>query len=95
MEGIDELVLATDELAANSVRHGGGSGTLRYWREGELLLCEVSDAGAIEAPLTGRIRPAPDACNGRGVWLVNQLCDLVQIRSSPAGSAVRVHKQLR
>ncbi len=90
----EELVLAVDELASNSVRHGGGSGTLRCWRDGESLLCEVEDAGYIQAPLIGRRRPQPEACSGRGVWLVNQLCDLVQIRSSPTGSVVRVHKRL-
>jgi anti-sigma regulatory factor (Ser/Thr protein kinase) len=93
-DGIEELVLAVDELASNSVRHGGGSGTLRCWRDGESLVCEVQDAGYIQAPLIGRRRPEPEACSGRGMWLVNQLCDLVQIRSSPTGSVVRVHKRL-
>jgi anti-sigma regulatory factor (Ser/Thr protein kinase) len=90
----DELVLAVDELASNSIRHGGGAGTLSWWREGETLLCEVRDAGWIQAPLVGRVRPSIDASSGRGVWLVNQLCDLVQIRSAPAGSVVRVHMRL-
>jgi anti-sigma regulatory factor (Ser/Thr protein kinase) len=86
------LVLAVNELATNSLRYGGGRGTLRMWREAETLLCEVSDEGCIEAdPLTGRIHPTPDQPTGRGLWLVNQLCDLVQIRSTPAGSVVRVH----
>jgi anti-sigma regulatory factor (Ser/Thr protein kinase) len=31
---------------------------------------------------------------GRGLWIANQLCDLVQIRSSAAGSVVRMHKRL-
>jgi anti-sigma regulatory factor (Ser/Thr protein kinase) len=91
---IEELVLAVDELATNSIRHGGGSGTLRCWREGESLICEVRDLGWIDAPLVGRRRPDPEASSGRGVWLVNQLCDLVQIRSAPTGTVVRVHKQL-
>jgi anti-sigma regulatory factor (Ser/Thr protein kinase) len=94
-ERVEELVLAVNELAANSVRHGGGTGTLRHWREQGALLCEVQDEGHIEGPLTGRLRPAPDAVSGRGVWLANQLCDLVQIRSSAAGSTVRVLKRLR
>jgi anti-sigma regulatory factor (Ser/Thr protein kinase) len=88
----EELVLAVDELATNSIRHGGGCGTLRCWREQDTLLCEVSDAGRIEEPLVGRSHPSLAADSGRGVWLVNQLCDLVQIRSGVDGSVVRVHK---
>jgi anti-sigma regulatory factor (Ser/Thr protein kinase) len=58
------------------------------------LLCEVQDEGQIDTPLVGRSRPSPEARNGRGMWLVNQLCDLVQIRSASSGSVVRVHKGL-
>jgi anti-sigma regulatory factor (Ser/Thr protein kinase) len=94
VEGTEQLVLAVDELASNSIRHGGGAGVLRYWRELELLVCEVEDGGRIEDPLVGRTRPEPEAFGGRGVWLVNQLCDLVQIRSGLAGSIVRVHKRV-
>jgi anti-sigma regulatory factor (Ser/Thr protein kinase) len=94
-EDTEDLVLAVSELATNSVRHGGGAGSLRRWREHGAIVCEVRDAGHIEAPLIGRVRPAPDACSGRGVWLANQLCDLVQIRSAPTGSVVRAHKLLR
>lgn len=93
-EHTEELVLAVDELAANSIRYGGGTGTLRCWREADILLCEVQDGGSIEEPLVGRRRPAPEARCGRGLWLVNQLCDLVQIRSAAPGSVVRVHKRL-
>ena len=55
------------------------------------MLCEISDRGRFDEPLAGRVRPAPDQPDGRGLWLVNQLCDLVQIRSSPAGNVVRLH----
>jgi anti-sigma regulatory factor (Ser/Thr protein kinase) len=90
----DELVLAVNELATNSLRHGGGSGTLRIWTEDETLMCEVRDAGHITDPLVGRIPPAPEQRSGRGLWVVNHLCDLVQIRSTPTGSVIRVHMRL-
>jgi len=93
-ERVEELVLAVNELATNSIRYGGGSGTLLLWREHDTLMCEVRDAGHIQGPLLGRARPRPEAQSGRGLWLVNQLCDLVQIRSAATGSAVRVHKHL-
>lgn len=91
----EELVLAVDEIATNSVCYGGGGGTLRIWREPDAVLCEVQDDGHIQAPLAGRIEPDPDARCGRGLWIANHLCDLVQIRSSPRGTTVRLHKRLR
>lgn len=91
---IDDLVLAVNELATNSLRHGGGAGTLRVWREEQMLLCEVQDEGHITEPLVGRIPPPPSQPTGRGLWVVNQLCDLVQIRSSRRGSVVRAHMRL-
>lgn len=93
-ERTEQLVLAVTELASNSVRHGGGGGALRMWREAEALLVEVHDRGQIEEPLVGRTRPDPQQPAGRGLWLVNHLCDLVQIRSAPSGSVVRIHMHL-
>jgi len=92
-QAIDELVLAVNELATNSIRYGGGEGKLLSWCEGEVLICEIQDAGHIEDPLIGRSRPAPNEHTGRGLWLVHQLCDLVQIHSAPSGTAVRIHKR--
>jgi anti-sigma regulatory factor (Ser/Thr protein kinase) len=96
LAGLDDsrtgaLVRCVSELAANSVLHGGGTGILRTWREGTALVCEVRDRGALRDRLAGRIRPALDARNGRGVWFANAICDLVQIRSQADGTVVRVH----
>ncbi|HEX5714002.1 MAG TPA: anti-sigma factor RsbA family regulatory protein [Solirubrobacterales bacterium] len=89
-----DLVVAASELAANSIVHGGGTGTLYVWREAGRLLVEVEDSGRIEEPLVGRVRPQPTQVGGRGLWLANQFCDLVQIRSGVAGTAVRLHMDL-
>jgi anti-sigma regulatory factor (Ser/Thr protein kinase) len=87
----NDLTLAMHELAANSVRHGGGNGVLRVWRDAAALVCEVRDRGHVTDPLVGRKRPEDDVIGGRGLWIVNQLCDLVQLRSGPEGTVVRVH----
>jgi anti-sigma regulatory factor (Ser/Thr protein kinase) len=89
--GVADLVTATSELAANSVMHGGGSGALRMWDERGALLTEVEDTGRIEEPLVGRLRPGITQEGGRGLWLANQLCDLVQIRSGVSRTVVRLH----
>lgn len=90
----EDLVLAVNELVTNSVQHGGGGGTLRIWHEPGALVCEVRDRGFIRDPLAGRLPPPVDQYGGRGLWLINQLCDLAQIRSSPDGTVVRVRMQL-
>lgn len=85
-----DLVAAASELAANSVTHGGGTGTMSIWREGNFLLIDFEDRGTIDEPLAGRLHPTTDQQGGRGLWLANQLCDLVQIRSGALGTTVRV-----
>ncbi len=91
----DDFVLAVSELAANSVRHGGGRGTVRVWRMPGEFLCEVSDEGTITDALVGRRKPGVEDLRGRGLWMVNSLCDLAQIRSGPDGTTVRAHVRLR
>jgi anti-sigma regulatory factor (Ser/Thr protein kinase) len=87
----DEFVLAVSELAANSVLHGGGTGTARIWQDGDRLICDVVDSGRLTDPMAGRIQPPPGQLGGHGLWLVTQLCDLVQIRPFSNGTTVRVH----
>jgi anti-sigma regulatory factor (Ser/Thr protein kinase) len=85
----ENLVIAVHEATANSVRHAGGRGTLRVWRLGESLVCEVRDSGQIPDAMVGRVRPTPEM-RGFGLWMANQLADLVQVRSSSDGSIVRI-----
>lgn len=94
-ERSEQLVLAASELAANSVQYGGGGGSARIWRQDRALLCEVSDRGRLHTALVGRVQPRADQLCGRGLWLVNQLCDLVQIRSGEHGTAVRVRMDVQ
>ena len=93
-ESAESLVLAMREIAANSVRHAGGTGRLRVWVDGDDLVCELSDVGRISDPMVGRLRPRPESESGRGVWIANQLCDLVQIRTSDRGTVVRLRVAL-
>jgi anti-sigma regulatory factor (Ser/Thr protein kinase) len=88
---VADLVLAVDELATNTMRYTQTGGVLRAWQDNGTLMCEVADQGHIADPLVGRELPPPEQAGGRGLWLVNQLCDLVQLRSSPGRSVVRVH----
>jgi anti-sigma regulatory factor (Ser/Thr protein kinase) len=90
----EDLVLAVNEAASNAVRHGDGTCRARIWRDGGRIVCEISTTTSIDDPLAGRRRPDPDAISGRGLWLINQLCDLVELRNGPAGANVRMHVAL-
>jgi anti-sigma regulatory factor (Ser/Thr protein kinase) len=91
---VEDLVLAVNELATNSLQHSRGPGSLRIWREAAAIACEVDSEDRIDQPFAGRERPHPTQLRGRGLWLVNQLCDLVQIRSGGSGSVVRLQMSL-
>jgi anti-sigma regulatory factor (Ser/Thr protein kinase) len=92
-EPIQDLLVAINELITNSVRHGGGGGVLHVWTEPEGLVCQVRDRGRIAGRLLGRELPAPEreGGGGLGLWLVNQICDLVQVRAFEDATVVRVH----
>jgi hypothetical protein len=92
VDRMQDLVLAVNEVAAIASRQASGRGVLRIWQEGTSLVCEIRDDGRLDDPLAGRRRPVPGAPPGDyGLWLANQLCDLVQVRSFASGSVVRLH----
>lgn len=88
------LAVAVNELAANTIDHTSGPGTVRVWSDPTALICQVEDTGHLANPLAGRVPPAPDALGGRGLVLVNQSCDLVRAHSRPGRTAVRIYHYL-
>jgi anti-sigma regulatory factor (Ser/Thr protein kinase) len=86
-----DLVLAVSEIAANTIRHTGGHGTLRVGHDPREVVCELNDPGHIKDPLAGRRRPAPGSPGGHGLWITHQACDLVELRSGPRGTTIRLH----
>lgn len=92
---VRDLVIAVAELAANTLVHTSGAGTLGIWATTNEVICQVHDSGRIEDPLTGRLRPGPaELGGGRGLWVANQLCDLVEIRTGRNGTQIRLHMRL-
>jgi anti-sigma regulatory factor (Ser/Thr protein kinase) len=90
----DDIVLVGSELATNALRHGAPPCILRSWSGPAALVVDVRDAGRLDDPLVGRRRPEPGAPGGRGLWLVHELADLVQVRSDAAGATVRASFRL-
>jgi anti-sigma regulatory factor (Ser/Thr protein kinase) len=88
---IDDIRLAVAELGANSLDHGGGSGTFRVWAAEGRLVCEVSDAGHILDPLAGRNPVDPRTAGSRGLLIVNLLGDLVRVHTRAGATSIRVY----
>jgi anti-sigma regulatory factor (Ser/Thr protein kinase) len=90
----NDLVLAVSEVAANTLRYTHAPGTLALWHDQEEVVCEIHDEGTITDPLAGHRKPAPDALGGHGLWLVHQVCDLVELHSDASGTTIRMHMSL-
>lgn len=89
-----DLMIAVSEIAANTVVHAGGAGILQIWRDGTALVCEIRDEGRITDPLAGRHPDSPHAESGHGLRIAHELCDLIELRSGPWGTVVRLHMLL-
>ncbi|GGY17246.1 ATP-binding protein [Streptomyces minutiscleroticus] len=91
-ERCEEFVLAVDEVAANAVLHGGGHGVLTMHEHCSALHCRISDqgpgfAGRTAAPATCA---ATTAESGRGLWMVQQLTDHLDITTNTQGTTVTI-----
>ncbi len=92
---IADLMLAVGELTANTLVHTNSQGTFAIWVSDGEVVFQVSDTGSISDPMAGTLKPAPTAPGSRrGLWLIHQVADLVETRTGPSGTAVRVHLRL-
>jgi anti-sigma regulatory factor (Ser/Thr protein kinase) len=90
-----DLVIAVGEVAANTVQHAQTAGTLDIWHDDGEIICQITDAGVIRDPHPGSRRPHPSATAGYGLWMVNQVCDKVDLHSDENGTTIRMHMNLK
>jgi anti-sigma regulatory factor (Ser/Thr protein kinase) len=106
----DDVMIAVHELAANTVRHGAGTGRLRMWTAARALRFQIEDAGPLGPP--GQHRRARGGgqqaagtgeadCRawplqpGHGLWLTRELADQMNVTAGPGGSRVTAVFTLR
>jgi hypothetical protein len=88
------LATAMRTITQVSVSRPGQSEVLRLWQECSALICQIHDPGHVQDPMIGRHPDGQDTPRGRALQIANELCDLVQVRSGPAGTTIRVHTWL-
>ena len=87
-EAQDDMVLAVNEAAANSVEHaypeatGDDTVELIFWTEPDAVCVEIVDHGLWQTPPTEPLE------RGRGLPLMRRLTDSVLIHYGPDGTSV-------
>ncbi|HZM77215.1 MAG TPA: sensor histidine kinase [Candidatus Limnocylindrales bacterium] len=88
---VRQLTVAVNELASNSIEHGGGRAVVAIWTEPGVFVCQLDDAGTFDNPMAGWMPPPREGSRGRGLLIVHELSDLVRIHQRSDGTSIRVH----
>ncbi len=95
---VSDLCRAVHEVATNTLVHTNSGGVLSLWQDPDdcSVICQIVDSGQLTDWSVGRIPPAPGKPHGRGLILVHELCDLVEMPTGQigTGTTVRLHMQL-
>ena len=90
---VEDFLLAVDEMTSNAVRHGRAPVSLDLWAGTDRVVCSIRDRGTgLDDPFAG-YGPAHGedlSRGGMGLWLARQMCDHVDISSTPVGTQVRL-----
>jgi anti-sigma regulatory factor (Ser/Thr protein kinase) len=97
---VEDLKIALSEACANAICHGSPHGAgnqfhVTCFLSNEELVMEVRDEGAGFSPAC--LCPVPDdyCPSGRGIFLMEQFCDRLEVEPGPpGGTAVRLIKRL-
>ncbi|WP_203910801.1 ATP-binding protein [Rhizocola hellebori] len=84
------LKLAVNELVTNTLRHTCLGGVLRVWSDEQSITCEVTDHGRLPRPAIGPQAAPDDPDAGRGLHIVQELCDEVHIEAGPGRNTARL-----
>jgi serine/threonine-protein kinase RsbW len=87
-EPVERLALAVSELVTNTLQHTTGGGEVRMRADGATVCCEVVDGGPMR--VWGQNMPAADAERGRGLVIVERLCDEVTAFTESGRTVVRL-----
>ncbi|MFI6517988.1 MEDS domain-containing protein [Spirillospora sp. NPDC050679] len=77
---VPQAVLAVTELATNAVVHSGRPGRLHAWSSAGELIYQIGNPGRAAVPSAcGLLPPDLMSTGGRGLWLAQQLTDVLEV----------------
>lgn len=89
----DDFVLAVSEAAASATSHGPCPARLRLWAVGKRVFCEIHGEAMVLEHGLAAIRQG-DAETLR-LWVLEQICDDVDVATGPDGVTVRFSMSVR
>ncbi len=88
----NDAEIAAGEVAANVFRHAADVARVRSWTTSGTFVFDIDDTGqGIGDPFAGYVIAGPLAPGGRGLTIARRLADVVEIRTTPTGTLVRLH----
>lgn len=86
----DDMAIAATEIVTNAWQCGAARVDVTCWHaDGEYSVQVDDDGPGFEDPYAGYRRPPASAVAGRGLWIVRQLADLVEVVPCDPGTTVR------
>jgi hypothetical protein len=87
----DILILAVSEVGAYLKNQGPGTAAVRTWEQPGAVVCDFRQPDlSLSDPFLG-LRPARlEPGDGDGLWLANQICDWLEIRSGADGGTIQL-----
>ena len=88
----NDAELVAGEVAANVFLHAADVARVRTWTTDDSFVFDIDDTGdGIRDPFAGYTIAGPLEPGGRGLTIARRLADVVEIRTTPTGTLVRLH----
>ncbi|MEV0388182.1 ATP-binding protein [Nonomuraea sp. NPDC050643] len=91
-ERLDDLVFAVNEAVTNVLDHGAGSGLVIARTSAHATTVDIVDpAGRLSAHHLTEAQGTSPGSGRFGLWVIQRLCDRVELEQSDQGSRLRLH----
>ncbi|NUR91585.1 MAG: ATP-binding protein [Nonomuraea sp.] len=90
-ERIGDLILAVNEGVTNVLDHAGGRGELTLRSDDDGLTVVIADDTDLLTSAHLRREPGETPTRGMGLWIIQQLCDLVTVEHTGGRSVLSLY----
>ncbi|MGW0810617.1 ATP-binding protein [Nonomuraea sp. NPDC002799] len=90
-ERLEDLVIAVNEAVTNVLDHGAAVGMVIVRSGADAIVVDIVDfAGRLSDEHLAAAKVDPTSSGGFGLWVIQHLCDHVELEQSEQGSRLRL-----